>query len=66
MARLTAVAFCAGWPGWSFIEREIGGKIAKAVGGPLKWLFPNAPDAPVTCPRVVYPGLWAGMWSAGG
>ena len=35
--------------GWSFLQHEIGASLAKTVGGPLKWVFPTAPTAPVTC-----------------
>ena len=35
--------------GWSFLQHEIGASLATAVGGPLKWVFPTAPTAPVTC-----------------
>lgn len=35
--------------GWKFIEGELGSSLAKKLGGPVKWLFPTAPTAPVSC-----------------
>ena len=35
--------------GWSFLQGEIGGAVGAAVGGAVKWIFPTAPTAGVTC-----------------
>lgn len=35
--------------GWQFLQHEIGPALAASVGGQLKWVFPTAPTAPVTC-----------------
>jgi hypothetical protein len=35
--------------GWKFIEGELGSRLTQKLGGNVKWLFPTAPTAPVSC-----------------
>ena len=35
--------------GWTFLQHEIGAALVAAVGGPVQWVFPDAPTAAVSC-----------------